>query len=274
MAKSLQIVIAITIAITVQLSASSQSLSVNTDGSTAHSSALLDVKSTTKGMLIPRMNKTERNLIASPATGLMVFQNAPDSVGFYFYNGTSWLWLATAGGGTGWLTTGNSGTDTAINFLGTTDDKPLMLRQNNLWMGQLNTRRHSFFIGGGAGLNNDNVQNSGFGDSALFNNTNGIGNTAIGYRSMVGNGPITGNVNVAVGNNTLSNLTTGGQNVVLGDNAASSLQTGNINVIIGAGAMEGAIKGDGNIALGLWSLRLNDSAGLQYCHCTKSSLFS
>ena len=71
--------------------ATAQSVSINTDGSTAHASALLDVKSTSKGVLVPRMTKAERNAIAAPATGLMVFQNAPDSVGFYYYDGTSWL---------------------------------------------------------------------------------------------------------------------------------------------------------------------------------------
>jgi len=36
-------------------------------------SAMLDVKSTTKGMLVPRMAATERNAIISPAKGLIVF---------------------------------------------------------------------------------------------------------------------------------------------------------------------------------------------------------
>ncbi|HNJ29649.1 MAG TPA: hypothetical protein PLQ40_11885, partial [Ferruginibacter sp.] len=51
-----------------------QSLAINTDGSSANASALLDVKSTTKGILIPRMTKTEKNAIASPATGLLIYQ--------------------------------------------------------------------------------------------------------------------------------------------------------------------------------------------------------
>ncbi|MBL0144775.1 MAG: hypothetical protein IPP48_02480 [Chitinophagaceae bacterium] len=37
-----------------------QSLAINTDGSAANSSAMLDVKSTTKGMLIPRMTKAQK----------------------------------------------------------------------------------------------------------------------------------------------------------------------------------------------------------------------
>jgi hypothetical protein len=46
-----------------------QSFAINTDGSSAHASALLDVKSTNKGLLVPRMSKAEKNAIAAPATG-------------------------------------------------------------------------------------------------------------------------------------------------------------------------------------------------------------
>ncbi|MBL0146117.1 MAG: hypothetical protein IPP48_10395 [Chitinophagaceae bacterium] len=67
-----------------------QSLSINTDGSIANTSALLDVKSINKGVLIPRMSRTQRDAITSPATGMMIFQNAPDSIGLYYYNGTVW----------------------------------------------------------------------------------------------------------------------------------------------------------------------------------------
>jgi len=109
--------------------ASAQSLAVNTDGSTANASALLDVKSTSKGILIPRMSKTERNAIAAPATGLLIFQNAPDSTGFYYYNGSSWVWLS--GSNNAWSTTGNAGTTPASNFLGTTDNNALVFRTNN-----------------------------------------------------------------------------------------------------------------------------------------------
>jgi hypothetical protein len=72
-----------------------QSVAINTDGSVASGSALLDVKSTTKGLLIPRMNKTEKNAVALPAAGLLIYQNAPDSIGFHYYDGSNWLWLET-----------------------------------------------------------------------------------------------------------------------------------------------------------------------------------
>ena len=70
----------------------SQSLSVNTDGTSADSSAILDVKSTSKGVLIPRVTTVQKNAIALPAVGLLVYQTDNDK-GFYFYNGTAWLLL-------------------------------------------------------------------------------------------------------------------------------------------------------------------------------------
>ena len=57
-----------------------QSFSINTDGSTAHNSAILDVKSSSKGMLIPRLSLAERLAVASPPTGLMIYpsENEPN----------------------------------------------------------------------------------------------------------------------------------------------------------------------------------------------------
>jgi hypothetical protein len=48
-------------------------VAINTDGSAPDSSTMLDVKSTNRGVLIPRMNVDERNAIISPADGLLVF---------------------------------------------------------------------------------------------------------------------------------------------------------------------------------------------------------
>lgn len=72
----------------------SQGVAINTDNSSPDNSAILDVKSTSKGMLIPRMTLTERSAITSPASGLMVYQTN-GTTGFYFYDGSGWVRLAT-----------------------------------------------------------------------------------------------------------------------------------------------------------------------------------
>ena len=60
---------------------------------TPGASSALDITSTTKGLLIPRMTETQRDAISSPATGLMIYQT-DGTVGFYYYNGSSWAEVA------------------------------------------------------------------------------------------------------------------------------------------------------------------------------------
>jgi len=67
-------------------SATFAQVAVNIDGAAPDSSAMLDVKSTAKGFLAPRMTFTEMNSIISPASGLMVFCTTTGQ--YYFNNGT------------------------------------------------------------------------------------------------------------------------------------------------------------------------------------------
>jgi hypothetical protein len=71
----------------IQLESSSVHISTNATGGNA--SAILDVTSTTKGFLPPRMTTTQKNAIASPAAGLMVYDTTLNVISFY--NGTIWL---------------------------------------------------------------------------------------------------------------------------------------------------------------------------------------
>ena len=78
-----------------------QNVAINNDGSAPDASAILDVKSSTKGVLIPRMTAAQRSPgITSPATGLMVYQT-DGTAGFYYNAGTpavpSWLLLIPSG---------------------------------------------------------------------------------------------------------------------------------------------------------------------------------
>lgn len=57
---------------------------------TPATSAALDITSTTKGLLIPRMTNAQRQAISSPVAGLMVFVTDFDGGSFMFYDGTKW----------------------------------------------------------------------------------------------------------------------------------------------------------------------------------------
>jgi hypothetical protein len=65
----------------------------------ANSSAVLDVVSTTKGILIPRMTLTQRNAIASPAAGLQVIVTGETGGEFVsMYNSSTAAWVAVGSG--------------------------------------------------------------------------------------------------------------------------------------------------------------------------------
>ena len=107
---------------------------INTDGSAPDASAMLDVKSTVGGMLIPRMTAADRDNIVTPATGLTVY--VTDDNNFYYYDGAAWQALQQAG--KAWLLGGNSGV-TATQFLGTTDAADLIIKTNNLTQVTINS---------------------------------------------------------------------------------------------------------------------------------------
>jgi hypothetical protein len=58
---------------------------------TINSSAILQAESTTKGFLPPRMTTTQKNAIASPATGLQIYDTTLNRP--CFYDGTTWITL-------------------------------------------------------------------------------------------------------------------------------------------------------------------------------------
>jgi len=62
-------------------------LSINTDGSSPHPSAMLEIQSNDKGILIPRVTNT--SVISTPAEGLLVYQTEAPK-GFYYFDGSIW----------------------------------------------------------------------------------------------------------------------------------------------------------------------------------------
>lgn len=71
----------------------SQSISINEDGSAPHSSAILDIGDTTKGVLISRMTSDQMNAITTPANGLLIYNT--DLEMFHYYDGGAWNELLT-----------------------------------------------------------------------------------------------------------------------------------------------------------------------------------
>ena len=65
-----------------------QNVGINEDGSDPDASAILDIKSTTKGFLVPRMTTAQRTAISTPATGLIVYDT--EKASHWYYNGSQW----------------------------------------------------------------------------------------------------------------------------------------------------------------------------------------
>ena len=112
--------LAITLIFSYNLSAQ---VAVNTDGTSPDNSAMLDVKSDTAGLLIPRMTQTQREAINSPAEGLLVYQTDA-MAGFYFYK--SGVWTIIREGVQSWDSNGVDIYNTNTGNVGISTTTPLM----------------------------------------------------------------------------------------------------------------------------------------------------
>lgn len=166
---------------------SNAQVAINTSNSAPDNSAMLDVSSTSMGILIPRMTAADRNTIASPATGLMVFQTDNTS-GFYYYNGTAWEIVGSGA--------------SSINDL--SDGK---------YVG------YSVYLGEDSGVNDDGTpkHNTAAGRYALYSNTSGYYNTSIGNTSSYWN--TSGNSNTVLGYQANFTNQEGSKNTIIGYSA-------------------------------------------------------
>ena len=154
-----------------------------------------------------------------------------------------------------WALIGNTGTNPATNFLGTTDDQPLKFRIDNSNAGSISKLNTSLGYTALNSLTPGKVRNTAIGTSALTNNTDGESNTAVGYNSLTAN--TTGLTNTAVGALALRTNTTGSGNSAFGQNSSSSITTGNYNNSFGYGSLAFTTTGVNNSAFGFNSLNSN-----------------
>ena len=119
-----------------------QNVSISDISTTPHASSVLDISSSTKGLLIPRVALTSINVStpigSAPLTSLLVYNTAtagtaPNNVtpGYYYWDGTKWCRFDTGNNVGDWKLLGNAGTNVSDNFLGTTDNVDLVFRTNN-----------------------------------------------------------------------------------------------------------------------------------------------
>ena len=202
-------------------------ISINTTGNTANTSAMLDVSSTDKGMLVPRMTTAQRTAISNPADALLVFDTTTDS--FWYYNETAAEWQ-NVGNAVAGAHNLNELSDAIY------DGSSLFLggfTGSNDFGGNSNNAIGSFAFAS----NTTGQANTAFGRMALYSNIDGNRNIAIGYSALLDN--TSGNDNIAMGFYCLRNNITGINNTVLGNNAGySTIGSGNILIGYNAGYNE------------------------------------
>ena len=227
--------------------------SINSTGAAPATSAMLDVSATDKGMLVPRMTSAQRTAIASPASGLLVFDT--DTGGFWFYNGTIWTdlsspkMLADADGDTKIQVEENPDEDIIRFDLGGTEHMVLSTVPGGSPQLQLPNALGNTFIGMSAGNSGaSGMNNTAIGNGALSSNTEGTSNTATGLQALVLN--TTGVRNTANGASALTFNSSGSDNTALSWLALFNNTTGDGNTAAGAAALETNTTGSNNTALG------------------------
>jgi hypothetical protein len=232
------------------LKTTAQNVGIGATSFTPNSSAMLEVRSNgNKGILIPEVTYAQRNSMSplpQAAQGLLVFQTDSSGsypAGYYFNSSTTTTPIWHYFSGTGWLQTGNSGTNPSTTFIGTTDSVNLAFRTNNVGRMLLTVNgsleligtNNNTFVGNNAGIANTTGQNNAFfGWTAGYSNTTGGPNAFFGYAAGYHN-------------------TSGQMNAFFGKDAGYDDSTGSYNSFVGEGAGQGNTTGTSNTMMGLYA---------------------
>ena len=264
-------------------------VAINSDGANPNTSAMLDISSSQKGLLIPRMSSAQRDDIQNPTPGLLVYVTGTED--FWYYHTGAWHEIDVFDGmfgssGSSQVQVEESADEDKIRFYVNGTEEMVMdgPRLNFLNSGG------SVFIGEGAGSNDDKSDNEsvgiggsalslqysahsnvGVGIEALQNSTSNY-NTAIGYKALrdAGWGQNTAigyssnydlhsssRNNLSIGYKALEQNYEGSYLTAIGNMSLSNNENGDKNIAIGTGCLEANTDGSSNIAIGSDALKVN-----------------
>lgn len=235
------------------------------------SKAVLELNSTTKGLLFPRLSGVQMSAIASPPAGLTVYNI--DSACLCTYNGGQWVNLcgigASAGGaaqllsisvGKGSLTLSNGGGTVLLADSSSTNE-----------LQSLSIRNDTLFLSNGGFVKlpvldstNQWKLNGNMGSNASTNFIGTLDNQPISFRTknmqwmqLRLDGGLhlrDDSANLKIGEASGNGITTGKNNVFLGKNAGLNNSSGSSNLALGNSSLQSNTVSSGNVAIG-------DSAG-------------
>jgi len=240
--------------------------------SAPHALAILELATTQKGLVLPRMTNAQRNAISSPAEGLLVYSTTSHSP--WMYNGSGWDNLEDMIGGMGAMQGDGLVYDEIAesfylgypNKLEDADGDSYVSMEygttENIF--KVNLAGDQRFRVEASSYSDENIMriytgadselnNFYFGDMAGQDQMGGVtDNTAIGYSAMKQN--TGGDFNTAIGAFALSQLISGSSNVAIGYQAMDQTMQGYNNVAIGQGALGASDNGNKNVAIGYQAL--------------------
>ncbi|NOY51098.1 MAG: hypothetical protein GXO88_11125 [Chlorobi bacterium] len=247
-------------------------VSINESGAAANSKSMLDISSSTKGLLVPRMTTAQKTTFASglgtTEKGMMVYDT--DMGKYYFWDGSSFTDIKS--GVLDKLVDTNGDSEIRLTTSVGSDVVEVQLQDTNYFRFQqggleMLNNGQSVFIGEIAGASDDhsdnnNVfigysagwssssgsQNVAVGALGLSNNSTGYNNIALGYSSLYKN--TSGFFNIGIGHNSLYNNQTASGNMAIGYYSLYSLTVGIENNVVGNNALQNLVNGYYNSAFG------------------------
>ena len=105
-------------------------LKIGDNTTSIQKSSILELESSRQGLLLPRLADTTAINALTPPDGMIIYLTTDNSL--RLRSAGAWKKIATlAAANSNWSLAGNTGTDSTVNFLGTVDGQPLIMKTSN-----------------------------------------------------------------------------------------------------------------------------------------------